>query len=560
MYINFLWVLLLLDLAFASNSGYSLTVSSYDKRDIDEFEIIEDEAFDKLIDKRISSLRAEENDLSRLLSKSSRSQCVHEALREIIPRCISNDLDGLESHIQKHAALKLSICEFENSKILYPSSCVSMSDETDFDWCISELEKAPQYWTTFSGYYRELTRICHEESLPYEKGQIVSLYTNITKVYKQVLHDMRNSHMETTKAQSKLKENFQDLVMTMKAILDENRKEREVLKDEVDDFAKSYREVMVQSYEISKQYSDENSVSFQKTASYIEALEIELAKLSHAFNDQNFQAKQDSLKRLILSDMQLVSDESNTLFHRIMSRLEDLEIVSDALNKDALQIQNNLKESRKLSEDLNQQLSQVDEKIHEHSEDIIAQFENTLNEIVRYRNEAVENAVRANSESIAHYTSNYMYALGLRLDETAHKLEDIIIDIEELSNRVTNASSYFLGSMKLLTNNPLVNLTYGFYMACGDIATGLSKYLHLLPSLSTKIQETIVFLICILIVCAIFKGSKHLNSENSKLKKPETFRIFFNLALWGSIFGGTVAAFVVFNTLFHLKLYISQLT
>ncbi|ODV81784.1 Tht1-like nuclear fusion protein, partial [Suhomyces tanzawaensis NRRL Y-17324] len=114
----------------------------------------------------------------KLLDSSVASVCVQKSLQPILPACLSQGIESLDPNLRKILAIKLALCEFQNAGILYPSACNHLDEELEL--CIENLEKSPQYWTTFSGYYREIQTICYEESLPYQKDHVISLFNNIT--------------------------------------------------------------------------------------------------------------------------------------------------------------------------------------------------------------------------------------------------------------------------------------------------------------------------------------------------------------------------------------------
>ena len=76
-----------------------------------------------------------------------------------------------------------------------------------------------QYWTTFSGYYREIRNICHQISLPFAKDQILQVYENITEFYRTLMEEMTNSNKYTENMQNELKVKFDKLINVIDLIL-----------------------------------------------------------------------------------------------------------------------------------------------------------------------------------------------------------------------------------------------------------------------------------------------------------------------------------------------------
>lgn len=78
--------------------------------------------------------------------------------------------------------------------------------------CMMELERSPQWWTTYSGNYQHLSSICFENSLPYEKDQILELFLNITDVYGEFYQNIESQIRQAeTQMENQSRENFERL-------------------------------------------------------------------------------------------------------------------------------------------------------------------------------------------------------------------------------------------------------------------------------------------------------------------------------------------------------------
>lgn len=115
-----------------------------------------------------------------------KSNCVTDALKSFLPVCLEKGVESVDSTLRVEAAVKLSICEFRASGLEYiPNSCESWDMDSMMD-CMIGLESSTQWWTTYSGNYQRLSSICFENSLPYEKQQILDLFLNVTTMYKDI--------------------------------------------------------------------------------------------------------------------------------------------------------------------------------------------------------------------------------------------------------------------------------------------------------------------------------------------------------------------------------------
>lgn len=120
-----------------------------------------------------------------------KSHCVTEALKSFLPICLEQGIEFVDSALRVEAAVKLSICEFKASGLEHiPNSCDSWDIDSMME-CMIRLESSAQWWTTYSGNYQRLSSICFENSLPYEKQQILDLFLNVTRMYNDISDALR---------------------------------------------------------------------------------------------------------------------------------------------------------------------------------------------------------------------------------------------------------------------------------------------------------------------------------------------------------------------------------
>ncbi|ODQ78758.1 hypothetical protein BABINDRAFT_14383 [Babjeviella inositovora NRRL Y-12698] len=141
------------------------------------------------------------------VSRSGSSECIHEAVKPILETCHSWGVEGLTTDMRVRVAVILSVCEFESLGVMIPANCeplfrqqISRSERPPqkvIDKCVLTLETKPQWWTTYSGNYQSVGAICAQESLPFEKDQILDLYSNITDKFYDFYHSMVESYQRT---------------------------------------------------------------------------------------------------------------------------------------------------------------------------------------------------------------------------------------------------------------------------------------------------------------------------------------------------------------------------
>lgn len=149
-----------------------------------------------------------------------KSECITDALKSFLPICLNKGIEAVDSALRVETAVKLSICEFKASGLDYiPDSCESWDVESMMD-CMIKLESSAQWWTTYSGNYQRLSAICFENSLPYEKQQILDLFLNVTAMYSDItdtlnaqFHEMINNSEEASKRHMKdMADMFQEYI------------------------------------------------------------------------------------------------------------------------------------------------------------------------------------------------------------------------------------------------------------------------------------------------------------------------------------------------------------
>lgn len=142
----------------------------------------------------------------------AKTTCIKDALGVFLPMCLKHGMESISPSLRAETAMKLSVCEFEASGIHnVPLSCKS-TEETSLMDCMMELERSPQWWTTYSGNYQHLSSICFENSLPYEKDQILELFLNITDVYGEFYQNMESQIRQAeTQMENQSRENFERL-------------------------------------------------------------------------------------------------------------------------------------------------------------------------------------------------------------------------------------------------------------------------------------------------------------------------------------------------------------
>ncbi|KAF3992525.1 hypothetical protein FT663_01390 [Candidozyma haemuli var. vulneris] len=155
------------------------------------------------------------------------SQCAHRALEDVIEECASGGVESLSSALRKKSAVDLSVCEFQDAAIDYPESCKRLDTDSAYHNCIQELRQTSQYWTTYSGNYRRIKSICHEEAMPFFKEHLVDLFNNVTRTYTSFHEASFESTKETERYQKEVQLQFEKMLAEVMEMVSVSRKHRE---------------------------------------------------------------------------------------------------------------------------------------------------------------------------------------------------------------------------------------------------------------------------------------------------------------------------------------------
>ncbi|CAR30739.1 hypothetical protein ZYGR_0P00410 [Zygosaccharomyces rouxii] len=191
-----------------------------------------------------------------------KSSCVRDALRTFLPICLKQGVESIESSFKVETAVKLSICEFQVAGLGHiPDSCKNTQTDSMMD-CMIQLESSAQWWTTYSGNYQRLSSICFENSLPYEKEQILSLFLNITNIQSEINDNFtRHFYNMMSNVESSSDEHLQTIAQLFKEYL---KQFDETFKDKQTEF-EGYQDDMQSLIVQNSQFIKKQNVGFMQS-------------------------------------------------------------------------------------------------------------------------------------------------------------------------------------------------------------------------------------------------------------------------------------------------------
>lgn len=153
-----------------------------------------------------------------------KTHCVQTAITNFILECKAKGADLVDSETRIILAVKLSICEFEETEVAYPESCRNPPVPDNYKRCIQEFRSDAQLWTTYSGNYRKLRSICFEESFPFIKNHIVDLFYNITRIYSDLFHETTEATKKSKSFQDEVDKKFRMILQLLTLSLEQKQK------------------------------------------------------------------------------------------------------------------------------------------------------------------------------------------------------------------------------------------------------------------------------------------------------------------------------------------------
>lgn len=173
------------------------------------------------------------------LQSIHKTPCVQTAIVSLILECKEKGVDLVDPEIRTILAVKLSICEFEETGVAYPDSCRSPPTVNNYKTCIQEFRANPQLWTTYSGNYRKLRSICFEESFPFMKDHVIDLFYNITKIYSDLYHETTNATKKAKIFHDDVERRFMLLLELLSATFEQKQKHQGDMEQAFEDFETS---------------------------------------------------------------------------------------------------------------------------------------------------------------------------------------------------------------------------------------------------------------------------------------------------------------------------------
>lgn len=525
-----------------------------------------------ILSKHQAAFDAFEVDMYSLSSMKHRSPCVVEALQKFIPQCIVHGVDSIDPSIQKYLALKLSICEFENSHIEIPSVCYGMKDPEQYDSCIVHIEKTPQYWATFTGYYREIVKICYEESLPFEKEQILRLYTNVTKVLNRLMKDMQHTYSTSEENREQMFSGFSELRNMMKDMIRENNDASHVMRNSYNEIFKQYQKVAEDMSQVSKVHGDRINETMIDVFNTLQFTGFQISELSLSLDALKFNNKIEEIKETTISEYRNMANMSMEATQNIFDQLNLLSKYADETRNSTSNIEISLQQSESHVDSMRNSLEDSSFFVKHYTELVKLELEHTLNFVADFQRSALDYALANTNSELSKY-GEFMDNLNNKLEETNEKLVKVDANVDQLSRHIGNASIFLLDSFHMLTSNKVIDL---ISMTLDRAKQGITSWRCGLFKVRAYLHASFYLFLAVMVMLfySILKTKKNrLHEKVAKSRITPNISLlrslgqyssitllntFSTLLLFISILIGTIVAYMFTNFLIKLKVYIND--
>ncbi|KAI5956755.1 KAR5 [Candida jiufengensis] len=373
-----------------------------------------------------------------------KDECSQNALKQLPSQC-SQGIETLSPSQQKEIALELSICEFENAGIDYPLNCNEQIRKLSIDQCIKSLENSPQFWTTYSGNYRNIKDICHQISLPFEKDQILEVYRNITNVYQNVMDDLQKSHQYNKDIQDHIEKKFDKIFKVVDQVMKDKEKEKSEMNKTYNIFHENFELSMKKALVVIGNSYDGVNTNINEMSAHLNYFSNELLNVYKLIQQEREELELQQFS--IINNNKQILNQQESVMDQISAIKKETKDLQDSSNNLGNTINSSLSFSSFQLNAFNSLLSQNIDDLQSQKLIIKDHSMHVINDISQLLIEYLNNS----SQTI-------LDSFELALQDSLHNLDTKIMNTEKSIALVNGRIEAFLGiissSTKFLTSIP----------------------------------------------------------------------------------------------------------
>lgn len=401
----------------------------------------------------------------RLLSSSSRdeivsdellqrnfpflkSSCVRNSLILFLPVCLKQGIESVDPSLKVETAVKLSICEFEIAGLGYiPDSCKETNTDSMMD-CMIQLESSTQWWTTYSGNYQRLSSICFENSLPYEKEQILSLFLNITNLHSDI-NDNLIKHFYKLMSEVELSsdEHLGIIAQLFKDYLKQFDNTFRFKQEEFKGYQDDIQSYVVQNSQLVKEQNNGFMQSMDSLQHIIDGIIVELK--NGGISQQIVEIKNDNLNNLKQMN-DLMQEIYQFQRHGQNEMSGEMQLFFDNTKQNMFSVSDELKQSQTRAVEI---LNVFDElrvsMLPSITEELIPQLSNMKEDLLMDW-KSVTKLITEDFQAWNYQINDTFQQISLRLDSTMETIDDIDRSLSKFE-KILSRVSQFIGCMGTFT-------------------------------------------------------------------------------------------------------------
>ncbi|KAH8552718.1 hypothetical protein BGW37DRAFT_528124 [Umbelopsis sp. PMI_123] len=269
--------------------------------------------------------------------------------------CLTNQINSfLPSLTALVDAIALTKCELETANHSLPPVCAGATTEQELLQCVASLAQIPQWWTSYSGYLRQVVSMCYAMRHSIERDIMERLHRNIT-VNQLINYDiLRQQQNDLILRQKKEQDSMQRIQCLQNKIERSMKENHEYSKRQSNELIRAQNEVMsLQS--IISQITNE----YSKAIDLIVDIAVQKMKVVSDKEDLNLNHALSDLE-VYTSVMMDVVEEAGNMHYNVYSLMERLE-----------------SHEEQMLQGMEDSIAKVNETVKQMTEGIVAQLQQT---------------------------------------------------------------------------------------------------------------------------------------------------------------------------------------
>lgn len=360
----------------------------------------------ELLDQMFNNLQAPEVFLG-LMERNPDSECVKAAIKDIANQCTTSGVELVDPALRKKLAVKLSLCELENTYSEIPPACKGVLSDVNVDQCVMAFQEKEQLWTTFSGNYRETFQICYYESLPFTKDQIIGLYQNITRVYHSIYVNLRKAEKVSEATREDMEAKLSQMLENLNEMFERQHEQNEGMKEENQRYKNDVEDILSSALDTVKDNFYYSNDLIGHMVLKVVVLDSQLSRLSDSFEDEEYLKKLEGLKKDTMEGYENINHRSSAVFNLIMERFETTLELTEKNDKKVMELNRKLQDSTTLANGFSESVSDANDVILKQQQLLRDEYRSSIYQV----SDVVSEITSALAESIDSDLSSLHYSI-----------------------------------------------------------------------------------------------------------------------------------------------------